>query len=290
MRLARYLNSGGAARAGALLLAALSLAGCADLGFINPAGPVAAAQRDHLWSILWWMMPVVVPLFVLLPLILWRYRYRGAGDYRPDWTHSNQFEVLIWGLPVIIVGVLGYNLWVETVEMDPYKPLPGGEPMQIQVIGYDWKWLFLYPEQGVSTVNALYLPVNRPVEFELTSASVLQSFLIPKLGGQIYAMPGMITKQNLKGDVAGDYIGLNTQYNGNNFTDQHFDVHVVPEASFDAWVTHVKDSGAPALDEKMLAALQVPSVPEAPDLFSTAPDGAFEGVVEQAMVKGTCGI
>lgn len=263
-----------------LLLVLMSAYVGASDGFINPAGPVAAALRDHLIFIVLVMMIVIVPLFIALPWTLWRYRIGNKkADYQPKWEFSWPLELLIWGLPVIIVGVLGWKLWEQTFELDPYKPLAATEPLlEVQAVSLDWKWVFIYPEQGIVSVNELMIVTGRPVRFRLTSGTVMQSFMIPRLGGQIYTMAGMVTQLNLMASEPGEFRGLNTQYNGIGFANQKFLARAVSQDEFDAWAASLRQS-KPPLDKTAWAQLTKPSVLPTPQFFGSVADNFFAEVV-----------
>lgn len=260
-------------RTGALAaLAAVPLSGCGAHGLLAPAGFVAGQQSDHLVRILLWMIPVILPLFIALPLVIWRSRLHGSGRYTPEWEFSLPLELAIWGIPVVVVAVLSWNLWTETLRFDPYDTL-GADPVTVEAIAFDWKWLFIYPESGVATVNELVLPEDAPVTVRLTSGTVMQSFAIPRIGGQIYAMPGMETRMNLRTGPAGDYEGRNMQYNGDDFAHQAFAVRVVGPADYDRWMTGARK--APPLDTATLDRIAQRGTVEAPETFSAAPDTLF---------------
>jgi cytochrome o ubiquinol oxidase subunit 2 len=235
-----------------LLLSAVVLAGCSSTTatFLDPHGPIAASQRRLFFEIIGWMMIVVVPIFVLVPLFAWRYRRKNAASqYRPDWTFSTPLEFVVWGVPVAIVAILAVVILSKETQLDPYAAIPSQEPpLEVQVVGLDWKWLFIYPDQQIATVGNVALPSGRPVRFHLTSDSVMQSFFIPALGSQIYAMAGMVTKLNLKADRLGEIIGRNTQFNGTGFQNQHFTVSVLAPQDFAAWVAKVRSRGKPLND------------------------------------------
>ena len=220
------IKSASSRAAGPALLALLLLSGCSShnthITFLNPQGPIALAERNHFALVVLMLTIVVVPVLVLTPFFARRYRYgNDATPYRPRWNFSWPIEFAVWGVPIGIVTTLGVWLAQNTVGLDPYRPLPyAGPPLRIQVIGYDWKWLFIYPDQGVASMGVLALPTNRDLAFELTSDTVLQSFFIPALGSQIYAMPGMVTWLHLQAYNPGRYRGLNTQYNGDAFEKQ----------------------------------------------------------------------
>jgi cytochrome o ubiquinol oxidase subunit 2 len=265
---------------GGLLLLTFSVAATASNGFINPAGPIAEALRDHLIFIVMVMAIVIVPLFIALPWTLWRYRLRTkSGSYQPNWEFSWPLEILIWGLPAVIVVVLGWNLWHQSYELDPYKPLAAAEaPLEIQAIALDWKWVFIYPDQNVASVNEVMIVAGRPVRFRLTSGTVMQSFMIPRLGGQIYTMAGMETQMNLLASEPGQFRGLNTQYNGMGFANQKFMANAVSQADFDAWAATMSDS-KPPLNQAAWALLAKPSVLAAPQSFGSVAEGLFTGVI-----------
>jgi len=258
----------------------LLLPGCraAPDGVIAPAGPVAAAQFDHLLFILALVLIVVVPVFLFLPWVLWRYRFgRKDAPYRPDWTFSRPLEFLIWGVPVVIVAVLAWQTWHQTHRLDPYRPLDGTAPLRIQAVGLNWKWLFIYPEQDIATVNELVIPQGRDLALQLTADGPMMSFMIPRLGGQIYAMAGMTTQMHLAADREGTFSGLNTQYNGPGFAQQRFRVRSVSEAEFAAWSAQARSR--PPLGHAALAQLADPSTVGAPIVFGSVEPGLFQSVV-----------
>ncbi len=246
-------------------------------GFLDPAGPIASAQLAHLGVVGGLMLLVVVPMFVALPIVLVRYRRGGKGTYRPDWDFNWGLEAVIWGIPVALVALLGTALWNHTLEYDPYRPL-GPEPLEIQVVALDWKFLFLYPEEGVATLDLLALPEGRPVTLKLTSATVMQSFVVPRLAGQIYAMAGMQTQLNLAASETGDFIGRNTQYNGLGFATQSFTTRVMSPVDFDAWVATPKADDAP-LDAAGYAKLAEPAVVKQPVAYGGFPPGLFDAII-----------
>lgn len=251
------------------------------LGFIKPAGPVAEAQLSHFGTISLLMLLVIVPLFVVLPIVLFRYRRRGNATFRPDWDFNWGLEVLIWGVPVLLVTALGAALWSHTLKYDPYKPL-GPDPLLVEVVSLDWKFLFLYPEQNIATMDLLVLPKGRPVTFKLTSGTVMQSFMIPQLAGQIYTMGGMITQLNLIADKAGTFIGRNTQYNGTGFATQSFQTKVVEQTEFNDWVLQAKQSSE-ALDWAKYQHLLAPTIEHEPVIYSSMEEGLFDRVIDSSV-------
>ncbi|MWD29257.1 cytochrome ubiquinol oxidase subunit II [Aquicoccus sp. SCR17] len=221
-------------------------AGAEPSGFLWAAGPVAEMQRAHFFQIVGWMAVVVVPLFLALPVILWRYR-AGAGDtYRPEWQFNRLAEWAIWGIPILVVAVLGVTLWRYTHALDPYAPL-GPDPLEVQLVLTQDDFVFLYPGQDVALVDRLLIPAGRGLRLRMTSDSVMQSVIIPRLGGQVYAMAGMVTELNLQADAPGLYQGRNTQYSGRGFPGHVFTAEAVAPDSFDARLAELTE-GAPALD------------------------------------------
>lgn len=266
-----------------ILLGALLLAGCSGIGhgsFLHPHGPIAADDRHTLLITVLLMLIVVVPVFILTPLFAWRYR-RGntRAVYRPRWEFSLPLEILVWGVPVLIVIALGVIVWQQSHRLDPYRPIASASaPLDVQVIGMDWKWLFIYPQEHIATVNELVIPANRPVHMSLTSDTVMQSLLVPELAGQIYAMAGMRTQLNMLASHTGTYLGENTQYNGDGFQKQKFQVHAVSAAQFAHWVEQVRSNGQ-TLDAARYALLAKPSVLPAPEQFGNVTPGLFYQVI-----------
>ena len=226
--------------------AALLPGGCGvlDRGFLSPAGPIASAMRSEFWFVCIVLLFVVGPVFLLVPLIGWHYRLSNTKSaYRPQWGFNWPLEGLIWIPPIGIVVFLSFYLWHDTHRLDPYKPLPG-DALDVQVIAADWKWIFIYPQQGIATVNRLVIPADQAVHLQLTSATVMQSLLIPQLAGQIYAMAGMQTQLNLQADKPGSYFGENALFNGMHFQDQKFSVDAMSKSDFQHWVaeTHAQSN------------------------------------------------
>lgn len=233
-----------------LLVLASSLAGCSSvrLGFLDPHGPVAQSQHDQLLDVVVLLaIFVALPIFVILPWFAWRYRYRARrARYAPKWSYYGPLEVATWGGPLVIVALLSILVWRSTHALDPYRRIASSvAPMRVEVIGYDWKWLFIYPDEGVASIGELALPVGRPIALTLTSATVMQSLQIPALGSQIYAMGGMVTQLNLEASEAGRFLGENTMYNGDGFHQQHFTAVAMTPTAFLGWVRHARTQGVP---------------------------------------------
>ena len=252
---------------------------------MNPSGDIAAQQADLIRIATGLMLLVIVPVIFLTLLFAWRYRKGNAqAKYDPDWEHSTRLELVIWGAPLLIIIVLGMITWISTHRLDPYRPLdrldasrplPADvKPLEVQVVSLDWKWLFIYPEHGVATVNELVTPVDVPVRFKLTSSTVMNTFYIPAMAGMIYTMAGMETQLNAVINQPGVYDGLSANYSGAGFSHMRFKYHGVSQADFQAWVEKTKAAGG-ALDRDAYLALEKPSTRDpvrrygavAPDLY-----------------------
>lgn len=248
-----------------LVGAVVLLSGCSDkrASFMTPDGPVAASQYHHFWLVTLISLIVVLPVIVGVPLLAWRYRYGNTkARYAPHWDFSHVLEWSMWVIPAAIVVSLSVYLWADTHKLDPYRALASGQPpLRVQVVGLDWKWLFIYPEYHIATVGEMAFPQDRPVSMRLTSDTVMQSFIIPALGGQIYTMAGMVTQLNLKADRIGEFEGMNTQYNGGGFHAQRFEAVAMTTKDFDNWVERVQQNGV-ALNHtgyRMLAGRSTPA-------------------------------
>ena len=271
----------------ALPLLCLLLGGCGvfDRGFLSPAGPVASAMRGEFLLVCLVMLFVIGPVLIMVPLVAWHYRLANSRSaYRPQWGFNWPLEGFIWIPPVIIVVVLGIFLWRDTHRLDPYKPL-AGQAVEIQVVALDWKWLFIYPTEGVATVNRLVIPAGQPVHLSLTSATVMQSFLMPRLAGQIYAMAGMRTQLNFAANAPGSYLGENVQFNGMGFQNQKFEVAALDGAAFGRWVAATKAQPA-RLDGAEYEALSHRSTLPQPLAFGAVDPGLFDRIVALAQPSG----
>jgi cytochrome o ubiquinol oxidase subunit 2 len=273
--------------AAALALAPL-LGGC-DMIVMNPAGDVARQQANLIVASTILMLLIVVPVMAMIVVFAWKYRQKADAPYDPEWDHSTGLELVIWSAPLLIIIALGALTWISTHTLDPYRPIgriaPGkptsaaAAPLQVDVVALDWKWLFIYPEQGIATVNELVLPVDRPVSFRLTSTSVMNAFYVPAMAGMIYTMPGMQTKLHAVMNRQGVFDGFSSNYSGAGFSGMHFKTTATDQAGFDRWVAGVK-GGAGALTDAQFLTLEKPSenVPVmrfasvAPNLFSRAVD------------------
>lgn len=260
------------------------LSGCGALshGFLAAGGPVAGAERHLFLVVCAVLLFVALPVLLLVPLFAWHYRLSNTDHaYRPKWEFSWYVEGLIWIPPAGIVVGLAVLLWQWTQIDDPYRKLPGGSPVEVQAIALDWKWVFVHPDDGVAEVNRLTIPVGRPVHIRLTSGTVMQSLLIPRLAGQIYAMAGMTTEHNIAAHSPGRFGGENTQYNGAGFQHQKFDVVALASADYERWLMKA-DAGRLMLDEAMWRRLSARSTITAPITFSAVSPHLFDRVVASA--------
>ena len=210
--------------------------------FLQPMGPVASAQLQHLEIVTLLTLIAVVPVLLATPWILWRYRRsKPTGKYRPNWESNRLLECLMWGVPILVVFLMGVSLWKMTFRLDPYKEM-GKDPLQIKVIGLDWKWIFIYEDEGVALVDELVVPEGRAVELTLTTDTVMQSLQISAIVGQIYAMPAMTTKLNFLATKQGESQGMNTQFTGNGFWKQKFVVYSVSKEDYEARMKKAQSS------------------------------------------------
>jgi cytochrome o ubiquinol oxidase subunit 2 len=251
---------------------------------LNPKGLIAAQQRDLLILTTLLGVVVVIPVFILTFGIVWKYRASNvAARYLPDWDHSNKLELVWWGLPLLIITVLAVVTWNSSHSLDPHRPLQASrEPLTIQVVALDWKWLFLYPEERVASVNYLQFPEDRPVRFVITADAPMNSFWIPQLGGQIYAMPGMTTNLNLIADEVGSYRGVSANLSGEGFAGMDFVARASSETDFNKWIASVRRS-APSLDDAQYAALAIPSKNVQATVYSFEGRSVYDAVVMKYM-------
>lgn len=229
----------------AMAVGASLLAGACDRAVVlNPKGPIADAERGLLIDAFSVMLIVVVPVIVMAILFAWRYRASNRGArYEPTWAYSARIDAVVWLVPALIVIAVGVLVWRSTHKLDPYREIASDvPPLDIQVVAQDWKWLFIYPEQGVAVVNQMVIPAGRPISLRITSDTVMNSFYVPALAGQIYAMAGMQTRLQMLANAPGKFVGRNSQYSGGGFSDQFFEVLATSPADFDAWVAKTKQA------------------------------------------------
>jgi cytochrome o ubiquinol oxidase subunit 2 len=277
---------------GLWLIPAALLSGC-DMVVLHPFGAVAAQQGHLIVVSTLLMLLIVVPVLALIFLFAWRYRESNAkATYSPDWDHSTGLELVIWAAPLLIIIALGAVTWINTHTLDPYRPLrrldathpiPAGvKPLTVEVVALDWKWLFIYPDLGIATVNELAAPVDVPINFKITSSSVMNSFYIPALAGQIYAMPGMQTELSAVINRAGEYEGFSANYSGAGFSGMRFKFHGVSQNEFDHWVRTVRADGRPLGNEDYMQ-LEKPTEREPVHRYSTVANGLYDAILEQCV-------
>jgi cytochrome o ubiquinol oxidase subunit 2 len=281
-----------------LLVAASLLAGC-NLVVLKPAGDIAAQQGQLIVVATVLMLLIIVPVIFLTLFFAWRYRVGSRNaetDYAPDWHHSTKLELVIWSAPLMIIIALGAITWISTHRLDPYRPLDrisadkplaaDVEPLEIQVVSLDWKWLFFYPEQGIATVNELAAPVDRPIRFKLTSESTMNAFYVPDLAGMIYTMPGMQTQLNAVINRPGVYKGMSSHYSGTGFSGMHFSFLGLSDADFEQWVAKAKSEGG-ALSRGAYLDLAKPSQRDPVARFASVEPGLFERVINLCVAEGS---
>lgn len=266
-----------------LAAGSLLLSGC-DAALLNPKGQIGLEQRSLIFTAIGLMLLVVIPAIVMALLFAWKYRAGNTkAKYSPNWAHSNKLEAVVWGIPILIIIFLATLTWKTTHSLDPYRPLEHpAKPITIEVISLDWKWLFIYPEQGIATVNEIAFPQNTPVEFKITSNSVMNSFFIPRLGSQIYAMAGMQTKLHLIANEPGTYDGISASYSGAGFSGMKFKALATNDkASFEQWVSKVKQSSETLNDMTAFGKLAKPSKFNKVEYFSSVKPDLFGDVIHQ---------
>ena len=258
---------------------AACLSGC-SAGILDPKGSVGVAEKQLIATSTWAMLIVVIPVIVLTLWFAYRYRATNrSATYAPKWSHSTAIEVVVWTVPTLIIIFLGVLTWNTSHELDPYKPIESNvKPITVDVVALDWKWLFIYPDLGIATVNQLALPVGTPVNFNITSDSVMNSFFIPQLGTQIYAMAGMQTRLHLIADHAGDFDGLSANFSGKGFSDMKFRTIATNQQDFDAWVQKVKASSTQLSMDKYAQVAQ-PSEKVPVQYFSTVDPKLFNNII-----------
>lgn len=263
---------------------------------LNPAGDIAVQQRDLIYISTALMLLIIVPVMLLVVVFAWRYRQSNEeATYEPDFDHSTALELVIWSAPLLIIICLGALTWAATHLLDPYRPLariaPGKaaaanvEPLEVQVVALDWKWLFIYPEQGIATVNEFAAPVDRPIRFRISASSVMNSFYIPALAGQIYAMPGMETKLHAVFNRPGEFTGFSANYSGWGFSNMRFAAKSLDDAGFAKWVADAKAAGG-TLNREAYLKLEQPSQRDPVRRFRSTDPALFDAVVNLCVEPG----
>ncbi len=283
------------ARRGLLLLSAALMAGCNTV-VMNPSGDIAAQQSKLIVISTVLMLLIIVPVILLTLLFAWRYRQSNtSAKYDPEWDHSTKLELVIWGAPLLIIIALGMVTWIYTHKLDPYRklerldenrPLPASvKPLVVEVVAMDWKWLFIYPEQGIATVNELAAPVDVPVQFKITATHAMNSFFIPALAGQIYAMPGMQTQLHAVINKAGKYEGFSANYSGAGYSDMRFTFHGLSTEEFAQWVQKAK-AGQGDLNRANYLELEKPSIKDPVRQFANVDKDLYHAILNRCVRDG----
>jgi cytochrome o ubiquinol oxidase subunit 2 len=260
---------------------------------MSPSGDIAVQQRNLIILSTVLMLIIIIPVIVLTLVFAFRYRASNARpDYDPDWNHSTMIELLIWSAPLLIIIALGAVTWVSTHKLDPYRPLDrlaeGHElptnvkPLRVEVVALDWKWLFIYPDEGIATVNELAAPVNRPIQFKITASTVMNSFFIPAMAGQIYAMPGMETQLHAVINQEGVYQGISANYSGAGFSDMTFKFYGMTNGDFDKWVQQTREGGG-NMTRQMYLKLEQPSQREPVQRYATVAPDLYDAILNRCV-------
>jgi cytochrome o ubiquinol oxidase subunit II len=268
------------------------LSGCNTV-LLHPSGAVAAQQGHLIVQSTVLMLIIVIPVIALTVIFAWRYRQSNSqATYTPDWDHSTQLELVIWAAPLLIIIALGALTWISSHTLDPYRalrrldaarPIPtGAQPLTIEVVALDWKWLFIYPQQGIAVVNEAAAPVDVPINFKITASSVMNSFFVPALAGQIYAMPGMQTQLNAVINQRGEYDGFSANYSGAGFSGMHFRFRGVSTAEFEQWVQSAK-AGGQALSPSGYGRLAQPSERDSVRRYASVEPGLYDSILNQCL-------
>ena len=265
-------------RAISMTSAALLMASCNE-GVLDPHGPVGKAERVILYDSTAIMLAVIIPVIVLTLVFAWWFRARNnRARYQPDWEYSGRIEMIIWFIPALVIVFLGGIAWTGSHDLDPPAPLhESAAPLDIEVISLDWRWLFIYPHEGIASLNRLVVPAGVPLRFRLTSTTVMNSFFVPQLGSQIYTMPNMVTRLNLKADQPGTFEGLSAQFSGDGFSDMRFDLVSMRSEAFNDWVSTTRTHGG-VLDASTVAELVKPAKADGVQTYAQVSEGLFDRI------------
>lgn len=267
-----------------LLGMTLLLNGC-QMTLLDPKGLIAAQEKNLLIDVLLLMLIVVIPVIIMSFVFAWRYRAKNkhTAKYSPNWSHSNTIEAICWAVPCIIIGILATMTWITSHTLDPYRPLASKkQPLIIQAVALDWRWLFIYPKQNIATMNVVEFPVDQPIRFLITADAPMNSLAIPRLAGQIYAMAGMRTKLNLIANEKGSYYGMSTNFSGDGFSNMHFQAKVTSKEQFKKWVQTVQRSPK-TLTMTAYKKLALPSQDTSVIYFSSPAKNLFNSIIGKYM-------
>jgi cytochrome o ubiquinol oxidase subunit II len=276
------------AACGGAVFALFTLTGCQRLIVLDPKGVVGEGTSTLLIDSFIIMLPIVVPTILAALIFGWWYRSSNTrAHFQPNFVESGKIEIVTWSIPLLTIMLLGSVAWIGSHDLDPARPLASDEePLHVQAVSLDWKWLFIYPDQNVASVNRLVVPVGVPIHLTLTSASVMNAFFVPQLGSMIYTMNGMATQLNLNANEAGTFMGLSAMFSGNGFADMHFQTEAVPKAAFDAWTKETSNGGRPMLSSQAYKDLSAQSMNIAPFTYSSVEPGLFNKIVTQELPPG----
>lgn len=263
----------------------LLITSCEHALLLNPKGPIAVAEKDIIMLAVSLMLIVVLPVYILTGVFCWKYRATNTkAKYTPDWSHGAILEIIWWFVPLIIISILATITWITSHSLDPYKPLDSKiKPITIQVISLDWKWLFIYPELNIATVNYIQIPYGTPINFRITGDSPMNSFWIPQLGGQIYAMPGMQSKLHLIASENGIYDGFSASFSGSGFSGMKFTVKASDETEFNKWVQDVRNS-TNKLSYEEYTHLAEPSENNQVQYYSEVAKNLYNSIIDKFMM------
>jgi cytochrome o ubiquinol oxidase subunit 2 len=272
------------------------LGGC-NLVVLNPAGDIAIQQRDLVIISTVLMLLIILPVMALTALFAWHFRQSNtSAHYDPEWSHSTHLELIIWSAPLLIIICLGAVTWMATHMLDPYRPIsrtaPGvtaadiKKPLNVQVVALDWKWLFIYPDYGIATVNEMAAPLDHPINFKITSSSVMNAFYVPALAGMVYAMPGMQTQLHAVINKPGTFKGFSSNFSGSGFSEMRFNFIGADQAGFDKWVADVKASGGTTLGRTEYLELERPSEAVPVKKFTSVDPQLFHLILNRCVQPG----
>lgn len=258
------------------------------MNIFDPQGPIAAAEKTILIDSIAIMLAIVVPtILATFAFAYWFRQSNTRAHHLPNWEYSGRLELVVWSIPTLTIILLGGVAWIGSHQLDPARPVEGtGSPVRIQVVSLDWKWLFIYPDQRIATVNTLTVPVGSPLHLELTSASVMNAFFVPQLGSLIYTMNGMVTHLELRADNEGTIQGLSGHFSGDGFPAMLFDVNMVPQLAFGDWVTRTARESSQVLNAKTYEQLAQQSVPKQTMTFRLDDPLLFDAIATQKLPPG----
>jgi cytochrome o ubiquinol oxidase subunit 2 len=254
------------------------------MNILDPQGPIGAAEKTILIDSVGIMLAIVLPtILAIFAFAFWFRASNAKARFRPDWAYSGRIELVVWAVPALTVILLGGVAWIGAHELDPSREIAGSsKPLRIQAVSLDWKWLFIYPDQKIAAINTLTVPAGVPLQFELTSASVMNAFFIPQFGSMIYTMNGMTSRLNLRADNPGTFQGLSAHFSGDGFSDMHFDVRVVPSEQFSKWTQESSSTGK-SLDQRSYQEIAKPSIDDAQAIYRLADPDLFQSIVTQKL-------